>query len=233
MFYPRVAGRSNYLSAVVMRSFLAALAVIMISIFSGPANADSPKTLFYFASPDADKEKDYKVVRKVVLDSGIPSDEGTIEMWVCPWGWGSGEGKWHFFLEAGNNIDPGLPKLILYKFPDDKLRLLWQESATEKKVIDILQKVEFEADKWHHLAFTWKQGSRKCDVSLYLDGKLLGRRTGAFELNMKAFSGILHLGDAKGWNPASDHGTAIKDLLVLDKALSTEQIAAEAKKKLM
>jgi hypothetical protein len=201
--------------------------VIIIAFFAAHCcyiNADTVlKKLFEYHSPATDISQNYNIARKILPKVKLPKAEGSIELSIIPWGWSNGEGKWHFFLNLSDKNAKPARRIMLYKLPDDKLRLLWEENKQNKKVTEISQKVNFQNKQKTHIVFCWKQKNDKCELKLFFNGKLLKKGYGDFELNTAALNNFL-LGDSPRWNPASKCGTAIKNMVIWNKALSAEEI---------
>lgn len=176
-----------------------------------------------FSSPDNDAAKAFRAVHVLELPKVLPDEEGSISFRVSPQGWQQGEGKWHFFFELGNPKDENHRRLMLYKFPDDQLRLLWQEN--KEKFISLQAPVIFKQQQWHHIAFTWQQKNFSCQTALYFDGTLLKKQNQQGFFDPKLLGTQLRVGETHDWNPVSSKGSAIKDFQVLTNCLTAEEIA--------
>lgn len=214
-----------------MKKILSPALFVLLLSASLEMTAQTPlKTLLQYKSPVSDAAKNYATARKVVLQEGLPIAEGTVEMSVIPWGWSTGEHKWHFFFSAADSSVNPERQILLYQQTDGQLRLLWQENRKNNQVIAIQSPVQFENRKEARIAFTWKQDKGKCEVSLFFNGKLLGKQYAKFELATDKLDRNLLIGDSKRWNPSSEFGTAVTELVLWNRALSPEQIRFNAER---
>ena len=150
---------------------------------------------------------------------------GSFTMWVKPNNWNNSEKAWHFMLTSGTL---GGPQIWLYRFANGDTRLLY--ALNKKQSAEVTAKVNFTANKWTFLAFTWQEVAKGTIVTLYVDGKKIKTSWGAFKLGDK-FPKKWQVGDKPTWNPKSKNTTTLGRVALYNRVLTEVEIASLASHK--
>jgi uncharacterized repeat protein (TIGR01451 family) len=144
----------------------------------------------------------------------IASDQGTLEFWIRP-SWSGNDGQDHFVLKFG-----AAGGMLFGKDAANNLRSIFNRYGMGgyPEVGVGINIGDWQAEEWHHLAFTWDSSS----VKLYIDGSLRAQNPVGFPLPVVSEL-LLQLG------ADADHGylqAVVDELRISDLARSAEEIEA-------
>jgi hypothetical protein len=146
----------------------------------------------------------------------LPTDSGTVEMWVCPLDWTGAEDTFHVFLEAR---DPGW--LVFYRYYQGGILTL--VGATPQSYVSAASvPIRWVPGEWHHLAGTWR-GSR---LEVYVDGQPAGFCS---EPRLpERFGDTFEVGD-RPWHVARRQQTLVDEVRIYSMPLGPSDIASLAR----
>jgi len=149
------------------------------------------------------------------VDGNLPSDAGSIEMWIRPENWEGSDSAQHDFLQAG-----GRGELVIYKHiaPGNGSFLIGAEGTPESRDVVYHNISSWQAGEWHQVVVTWDKNEAK----FYVDGVPSNPKVNP--PIPVALSGRFFVGDQVSKGPG-DAQTLIDEVYIYGRPLSEEEVA--------